>query len=105
MRVVVMIVIDFTMCRKVCSAVTLIVASQRQYDVLLFWALDRLSREGALKTLTYLQQLTAYGCKWRSFTEPYIDSCGLFADAIVGFLACIARQERARISERTLQGL
>ena len=80
-------------------------ASQRKFDVLLFWSLDRLTREGALKTLTYLQQLTGYGCKWRSYTEAYIDSCGAFADAIVGFLACIAKQERQRISERTLAGL
>jgi putative DNA-invertase from lambdoid prophage Rac len=80
-------------------------ASQRKFDVLLFWSLDRLTREGALKTLTYLQQLTGYGCKWRSYTEAYIDSCGPFADAIIGFLACIAKQERTRISERTLAGL
>ena len=26
-------------------------AAQRQFDVLLFWALDRLTREGALETL------------------------------------------------------
>jgi DNA invertase Pin-like site-specific DNA recombinase len=80
-------------------------ASRRTFDVLLFWSLDRLTREGALKTLSYLQQLSAYGCKWRSFTEAYIDSCGPFADAIIGFLACIAKQERTRISERTLAGL
>ncbi|MBA3914014.1 MAG: recombinase family protein [Acidobacteriales bacterium] len=80
-------------------------ASRREFDVLLFWSLDRCSREGALKTLQYLQALTGYGCKWRSYTESFIDSCGPFADAIVGFLACIAKQERTRISERTLAGL
>src|SRR5258706_14518187 len=29
-------------------------ASQRKFDVLLFWALDRLSREGVLETLQHL---------------------------------------------------
>jgi DNA invertase Pin-like site-specific DNA recombinase len=80
-------------------------ASRREFDVLLFWSLDRFTREGALKTLQYLQVLTGYGIKWRSYTESFIDSCGPFADAIVGFLACIAKQERQRISERTLAGL
>jgi hypothetical protein len=36
-------------------------ASQRKFDVLLFWALDRLSREGVLKTLQHLNRLTFYG--------------------------------------------
>jgi DNA invertase Pin-like site-specific DNA recombinase len=32
-------------------------ASQRKFDVLLFWSLDRLSREGVLPTLQHLQVL------------------------------------------------
>ena len=84
---------------------TMMAASRREFDVLLFWSLDRLTREGALKTLQYLQVLTGYGCKWRSYTESFIDSCGPFSDAIIGFLARIAKQERTRISERTLAGL
>jgi hypothetical protein len=35
-------------------------AAQRRFDVLLFWALDRLTREGALETLQYLNKLTGY---------------------------------------------
>jgi DNA invertase Pin-like site-specific DNA recombinase len=31
-------------------------ASQRRFDVLLFWALDRLSREGVLETLQHLRR-------------------------------------------------
>jgi len=33
-------------------------ASRRKLDVLLFWSLDRLSREGVLETLQYLNRLT-----------------------------------------------
>ena len=80
-------------------------ASQRKFDVLLFWSLDRLSREGALETLQHLQRLTSYGVAWRSFTEPYFDSCGIFKDAIVAIIATLAKQERIRISERTRAGL
>jgi DNA invertase Pin-like site-specific DNA recombinase len=80
-------------------------ASKREFDVVLFWSLDRLSREGTLATLQYLQRLTSYGVGYRSFTEQYLDSCGTFRDAIIGILATLARQERIRISERTRAGL
>ena len=44
-------------------------ASQRKFDVLLFWALDRLSREGVRATLRHLERLTSCGVGYRSFTE------------------------------------
>jgi len=76
-------------------------ASKRKFDVLLFWSLDRLSREGALETLQHLNRLTGYGVAYRSFTEQYLDSCGIFKDAVLSILAVVARQERVRRSERT----
>jgi len=80
-------------------------ASRREFDVLLFWSLDRLSREGVLETLQHLQRLTSYGIAWRSFSELYLDSTGIFRDAVIGILAAIAKQEKVRISERTKAGL
>jgi predicted site-specific integrase-resolvase len=62
-------------------------ASRRQFDLLLFWALDRLSREGVLETLQHLNRLTSYGVGFRSFTEQYFDSCGIFKDAVISILA------------------
>jgi DNA invertase Pin-like site-specific DNA recombinase len=35
-------------------------ASRREFDAILFWSLDRFTREGTLPTLQYLQQLDAY---------------------------------------------
>ena len=80
-------------------------ASQRRFSVLLFWSLDRLSREGVLETLNHLQRLTGYGVAWRSFTEQYLDSTGIFRDAVIGILAAIAKQERVRLAERVRAGL
>jgi DNA invertase Pin-like site-specific DNA recombinase len=80
-------------------------ASRRKFDLLLFWALDRLSREGALKTLQHLDRLESYGVGFRSFTEPYFDSCGIFKEAVVSIVATLAKQERVRLSERTKAGL
>jgi DNA invertase Pin-like site-specific DNA recombinase len=80
-------------------------ANRRKFDVLLFWALDRLSREGVLETLQHLNRLTAYGVGYRSFTEQYFDSCGIFKDAVIAIVATVAKQERIRISQRVRAGL
>ena len=80
-------------------------ASQRQFDVVLFWSLDRFSREGVRETLNHLERLDNYGVGYRSFTEQYLDSCGIFKDAVLAILAVIAKQERVRLSERTIAGL
>jgi DNA invertase Pin-like site-specific DNA recombinase len=80
-------------------------ASQHRFDVLLFWALDRLSREGVLETLQHLNRLTTYGVGYRSFTEQYFDSCGIFKDAVIAIIATVAKQERVRISQRVKAGL
>jgi DNA invertase Pin-like site-specific DNA recombinase len=80
-------------------------ASRREFDVVLFWSLDRLSREGTVETLNHLQRLTSYGVNYRSFTEQYLDSTGIFKEAVIGILAAVAKQERVRLSERTIAGL
>jgi DNA invertase Pin-like site-specific DNA recombinase len=61
--------------------------------------------EGTLATLQHLELLTNYGVGWRSFTEQYLDSTGVFKDAVIAILATIAKQERVRISERVRAGL
>lgn len=82
-----------------------VMARQRKFDVLLFWSLDRFSREGSRKTLEYLTKLDDHRVKWHSYTEEYISSLGIFSDAIISLMACLAKQERIRISERTKAGL
>ena len=79
--------------------------SKRKFDVLLFWSLDRISREGVLKTLQILKQLSEYGVGFRSHQERYIDSLGPFKDAVIGILATIATLESDRISSRVRSGL
>lgn len=80
-------------------------ASRRRFDVLLFFALDRLTREGTRKTIQYLQQLEDYGVAYKSYTEQYIDSTGIFKDVVIALLSTLAKQERIRISERVKAAL
>jgi len=80
-------------------------AAKHKFDFILFWSLDRFSREGVLPTLNYLNQLESYGVGFKSFTEQYLDSTGIFKDAVISILATVAKQEKIRISERTKAGL
>ena len=80
-------------------------AHQKKFDVLLFWSLGRLSREGTAETLFYLQTLTDNGIDYHSYTEQYLSSMGPFSDVVISLLATIAKQERIRISERVKAGL
>lgn len=80
-------------------------AGKRKFDLVVFWALDRFTREGVLETLNHLQRLSAYGVGWRSYQEAYMDSCGPFKDVVISLMATLAKQERLRISERTKAGL
>jgi DNA invertase Pin-like site-specific DNA recombinase len=80
-------------------------ASKREFDVLVFWSLDRLSRSGVVDVLNLLQQLSGWGVAYRSLQESYLDSLGPFSDVVVSLLASIAKLEREKIRERTLAGL
>jgi DNA invertase Pin-like site-specific DNA recombinase len=81
-------------------------ASQRKFDLLLYWSLDRLSREGIVKTISYLEQLRGWGVGWRSYTQPFLDTGNEMVNSIVlSVLAAVAKQERVTISERTRAGL
>src|SRR6267143_1786396 len=44
-------------------------AAAHRFDILLFWSLDRFTREGVLKTHLYLNQLAQVGVRFVSYTE------------------------------------
>lgn len=83
----------------------LLEAYQKKFDLVVFWRLDRFSREGALPTLKYLKELRDHGVNYKSFTEPYLDSLGPFGDVIVSMLATIAAQDLIKVSENTKTAL
>jgi DNA invertase Pin-like site-specific DNA recombinase len=80
-------------------------AHQRKFDLVLFWSLDRFSREGASATLQHLNTLESYGVGFKSYTEQYLNSTGIFKDAFISILATVAKQEHVRLSERTRAGI
>ena len=81
-------------------------AHRRQFDVLLVWALDRLSREGMAPTIGHLQRLASYGVAFHSYTEPMLSTDNeMVRDIVLAVMASLAKVERQRISERTKAGL
>jgi DNA invertase Pin-like site-specific DNA recombinase len=81
-------------------------AARRRFDVLLFWALDRFSREGIRKTIAYLQRLDECGVSFKSYTEPFLDTDNeVIAHIVLGVSSYYAQREALRISGRTKAGL
>jgi len=81
-------------------------AHRRQFDLLLVWALDRLSREGMVPTIMHLQRLASARVAFHSYTEPLLSTENeMVRDIVLAVMASLAKVERQRISERTKAGL
>ena len=78
---------------------------RRGFDLILFNSLDRLSREGTVATIQYLELFRQFGAQFHSYREPYISSLGDFSEPIISILSTLAKIERQKISERTKAGL
>ena len=81
-------------------------ASRRKFDCVLFWALDRFSREGMVPTILHLQRLSAYGVAFHSYTEAHLATDNeLVRNILLATLASLAKVEAQKISERTKAGM
>jgi DNA invertase Pin-like site-specific DNA recombinase len=84
-------------------------ASRKKFDVVLVWALDRLSREGIGDTFDHLKRLSQYQVAFESYTEPQFRTTGpfgaMFAELMIALAAWMNKMERLKISDRTIAGL
>ena len=80
-------------------------AHRGRFQVVLVWALDRLSREGALAILTLVNQLSRSGVKVISYQEPWSEALGELGELLFALTGWVARMESQRLSERTKAGL
>ena len=85
-------------------AALLAAAHRREFDVLLIWSLDRLSREGIGPMAGYMGQFRAAGIRVMSHQEPWLDTGGPVGDLLAAVFAWVAQQERKRIGERVRAG-
>jgi DNA invertase Pin-like site-specific DNA recombinase len=81
-------------------------ASRRKFDCVLFWVLDRFSREGMVPTIQHLERLNSYGVTFHSYTEPHLCADNeMVRGILLAVLATMAKQEAKRLSERVIAGL
>jgi DNA invertase Pin-like site-specific DNA recombinase len=81
-------------------------AHRRRFDLVLVWALDRLSREGMVPTIGYLERLASYDVVFHSYSEPILSTDNeLVRDIVIAVMASLAKVERQKISDRTKAGL
>ena len=79
-------------------------AQRRRYDVLMVWALDRLTREGALSTLETVSRLGKSGVQVISLQEPWTETAGELRDLLMAIVGWVAQFESKRRSERIKAG-
>lgn len=80
-------------------------ARRRKFDIVLVWALDRLSREGPLAILTLVNRLKICGVKVISYQESWTEAPGELGELLYALSGWVARMESQRRSERTKVGL
>ena len=80
-------------------------ARKRKFDVVIVWALDRLSREGPLAILSLVNSLKLNGVKVVSYQKSWTEAPGEMADLLFAITGWVARMESQRRSERTKAGL
>ena len=80
-------------------------AARGKFQLVLVFALDRLTRGGAATILNLVQSLKHYGVKVLSYQETWTDMPGEFAEILYAIAGWVAKMESQRISERTKAGL
>src|ERR1035437_1559455 len=75
-------------------------AWQGKFAVLIVWALDRITREGAEGALRVIRQFRERGCTIVSVQESWLNGSSEVQDILVSFAGWMAQQESNRRSQR-----
>lgn len=80
-------------------------ASKKQYDAVLVWALDRLTREGVAAILNMVDRFKRHGVRIISKNESWTEAPGELAELLYAVTGWVARMESQRLSDRTRAGI
>lgn len=80
-------------------------ARKGQFDGIVVWALDRLTREGVAAIFQKLDKFKRYGVKVLSYQESWTEAPGELGDILFAIAAWVANMESRRRSERVKAGL
>lgn len=76
-----------------------------KFKVLIVWALDRITREGAEGALRLIRQFRERGVTLVSVQEPWLNGSPEIVDVLVAFAGWMGQQESRRKSERIRAGI
>lgn len=80
-------------------------AHRREFDVVVFWSLDRLTRKGPDDAAAILGRIQASGCDFISYREGALTSLGPWGRVVIDILAIVANFESTRMGERIKAGI
>lgn len=80
-------------------------ARKSKFTIVLVWALDRLSRQGAAAILNLMNTFKAYGVRVISYQESWTEAPGAIGEILYAIAGWVAKMESERRSERTKAGL
>jgi DNA invertase Pin-like site-specific DNA recombinase len=76
-----------------------------EFKILVVWALDRITRNGAEDALRLIRQFRERGCIIVSVKESWLNTSPEIQDVLVSFAGWMAQQESKRRSERVKAGI
>ena len=77
----------------------------REYDILLVFALDRLTRQGSASILNLVNTFAIYGCKVISYNESWTEAPGIAGEIMLAIAGWVAKMESERKSQNTKAGI
>ena len=80
-------------------------ASYHRFDIVLIWALDRLTRQGIGSIMNLVHTLKGYQVNVISLQESWTEQMGPMADLLFAITGWVAEFESKRRSERVKAGL
>ena len=83
----------------------LLEAAGREYDIVLVFALDRLTRQGPASILNLVNTFAVYNCKVVSFNESWTEAPGIAGEIMLAIAGWTAKMESDRKSQNTKAGL
>jgi len=80
-------------------------AAGRKYEIVLVFALDRLTRQGSASILNLVNTFAVYGCKVISYNESWTEAPGIAGEIMLAIAGWTAKMESDRKSQNTKAGL
>ncbi len=77
----------------------------REYEIVLVFALDRLTRQGSASILNLVNTFAVYGCKVISYSESWTEAPGIAGEIMLAIVGWVARMESERKNQNTRAGL